>query len=84
MHNDYSGIETSYQDENTMQWTSMEMINNAPKFVLFYSNNCPQCEMMHQEWINLADHAKQDGAQLNVVAINRESNRELMHGCGII
>eukprot|EP00355_Strombidium_rassoulzadegani_P008851 CAMPEP_0168621568 /NCGR_PEP_ID=MMETSP0449_2-20121227/7769_1 /TAXON_ID=1082188 /ORGANISM="Strombidium rassoulzadegani, Strain ras09" /LENGTH=106 /DNA_ID=CAMNT_0008662707 /DNA_START=136 /DNA_END=456 /DNA_ORIENTATION=- len=58
-----------------MEWQSHNMVANKPKFVVFFSENCPQCRKMHQAWIDLAQKLK---GNLNVLAVSRDYNLDAM------
>ena len=72
--NDFSQAFNAVQDPHTMQWTSHHLVQDAPKFVVFYKPGCPFCDKMHQAWIDLADKAVHEKLPVNVMAINREDN----------
>ena len=66
-----------------MDWKSVHLDKQAPNFVLFYKDECPQCNGMHQEWINLAKHVKENHQKLNVVAIGA-SDQDTVHRFNIL
>ena len=54
------------------------MKKDAPNLIVFYSANCPQCAQMHDQWANLAKSSRDNNEPVNIAAINREANAEMM------
>ena len=51
-----------------------------PKFVVFFSEACPECQSMHQAWINLSDKLKN---KVNVMAVSRDYNHDAIRSLGV-
>ena len=73
-NNKVSKIHESYQDKD-FQWVKHSMMADKPKFVVFFSENCPTCQGMHQDWINLAERLKDS---VNVMAVSRDYNLDAL------
>ena len=78
-HGDVSQTKSTVQDPETMQWTSQHPKAGVPNLVLFFKDDCPPCKGMHEEWIQLAKDVKDSGADVNVMAINRQYNEDAVY-----
>ena len=56
---------------------------DAPNFVVFKTDGCPECEQMAQAWEGLAETCRLKGINVNIDAIDREGNVKLMKKEGI-
>ena len=74
----YEDIKTSFQDKD-QQWVSLHPVTNAPRFVVCYKDQCPQCENMKADWIKLAEKAQVDKLKIDVMAVSRDDNTSATH-----
>ena len=74
-----SDVKTTFQDDAS-NWQSFHADPTAPKMVVFYSENCPQCKSMHDEWVNLATDVESHHQNVNVMAVSGgEPHSEVVH-----
>ena len=48
-------IHQSVKDGESSSWSQIIPIDNAPKFVVFYKEDCPFCAKMHKDFIKMAE-----------------------------
>ena len=65
------------------QWTQITPIENAPKFVVFYKEDCPFCAKMHKDFIKMAEDVRFKHFPLNMVAVERGDNAITAHHFGV-
>ena len=74
MSNQVKNLKATIQDPENQQWISLHPKENTPNFVVFFKNGCEPCKNMHDEWIHLADDVRTSGADVNIMAVDKQYN----------
>ena len=61
-----------------MKWNSVHMKSGVPNLVLFYKEQCPMCETLRSEWIQLAEDTLKNNVGVNVAAVMRDDNLDII------